>query len=168
VLTLFPYLNKINNMKIRTISYLSLLLFFTFALTSIGCKKDDNNNNNSNTYNLSGNATGDQEVPVVTTNGTGTVSGTYDANTNTLQYSVTWSNLSGPATAAHFHGPALPGQNATVVVPFTIASNGTSATGSTTLTEEQEADLLAGKWYFNVHTDAHKGGEIRGQVTAKK
>lgn len=155
-------------MKIKSISCLGLLLFFSFFLASTGCKKDNNNNNNKNTYQISGNATGDQEVPAVTTNGTGTVSGTYDANTNILQYSVTWSNLSGPATAAHFHGPALPGQNATVVVPFTIGSNGTSASGSTTLTEDQESDLLAGKWYFNVHTDAHKGGEIRGQVTASK
>ena len=25
--------------------------------------------------------------------------------------------------------------------------------------------LMAGKWYFNIHTAANKGGEIRGQAT---
>ena len=36
--------------------------------------------------------------------------------------------------------------------------------GTATLTDAQAADLAAGKWYFNVHTEANKGGEIRGQV----
>jgi hypothetical protein len=34
------------------------------------------------------------------------------------------------------------------------------------LTDPQESDLLNGLWYANVHTQAHGGGEIRGQVTA--
>jgi len=33
------------------------------------------------------------------------------------------------------------------------------------LTDTQAADLLAGKWYFNIHTEANRPGEIRGQVT---
>jgi hypothetical protein len=36
--------------------------------------------------------------------------------------------------------------------------------GSATLSEAQAADLMAGKYYFNVHTAANPGGEIRGQV----
>ncbi len=36
--------------------------------------------------------------------------------------------------------------------------------GSVRLTEAQQADLLAGRWYFNVHTQASPGGEIRGQL----
>ena len=39
--------------------------------------------------------------------------------------------------------------------------------GEATLTDAQAADLQAGKWYFNVHTAANKGGEIRGQVMKK-
>ena len=39
--------------------------------------------------------------------------------------------------------------------------------GEATLTPEQATDLQAGKWYFNIHTAANKGGEIRGQVTKK-
>ena len=37
--------------------------------------------------------------------------------------------------------------------------------GEATLTDAQAADLQAGKYYFNIHTAANKGGEIRGQVT---
>ena len=36
--------------------------------------------------------------------------------------------------------------------------------GKEVLTPEQMADLQAGKWYFNVHTKANPGGEIRGQL----
>jgi len=39
--------------------------------------------------------------------------------------------------------------------------------GSATLTDVQAADLMAGKWYVNIHTAANKGGEIRGQVVKK-
>ena len=46
-----------------------------------------------------------------------------------------------------------------------ITPNASPFEGSATLTEAQATDLLAGKWYVNVHTEANKGGEIRGQVT---
>jgi hypothetical protein len=72
--------------------------------------------------------------------------------------------LSGPATAAHFHGPAEPGKNAGVKVPIPNAT-ASPTEGSATLTDEQAADLMAGKYYVNVHTAANPGGEIRGQVT---
>ena len=39
------------------------------------------------------------------------------------------------------------------------------ARGKATLTDAQAADLMAGRWYVNIHTAANKGGEIRGQVT---
>jgi hypothetical protein len=106
---------------------------------------------------------GADEVPANTEAGTGTVSATYDTATKVFKYTATYSGLTGPATAAHFHGPAAPGANAAPVVPVAppVAS---PINGTATLTDAQAADLAAGKWYFNVHTDAHKGGEIRGQV----
>jgi len=144
----------------------SILVLFLLAIL-VSCSKDDNNNNN-NMYTVSATMSGAQEVPAVTTAGTGTVSGTYDASTNVLTYNVSWSNLSGPAVAAHFHGAADPGTNASVIVPFTLNNNGNAGTasGTATLTDAQETDFLAGKWYANVHTAANGGGEIRGQVTA--
>ncbi len=111
---------------------------------------------------LQGNMTGAQEVPAVNTAGTGTLEATYDKGTHILGYTVTYSGLSGPATAAHFHGPAGPGTNAGVVVPFPNPAD--PIKGETTLTDAQAADLLAGRWYVNVHTRAHPGGEIRAQV----
>jgi CHRD domain len=70
--------------------------------------------------------------------------------------------LTGPATAAHFHGPAAVGANAGVVVPFNPVTS--PITGKATLTDAQIADLETGKWYANVHTAANPGGEIRGQM----
>jgi hypothetical protein len=178
-----PYVNHYENithskrlkytvhMKRRKSGYVSLALAGLFMITmQTSCSKKDNNSSSNNTYKVSASADGNQEVPAVTTSGTGSVTGTYDANTKILQYNVSWSNLSGTATAAHFHGPAAPGSNATVVVPFTIINNGNSgtATGRDTLTAAQETDFLAGKWYFNVHTAAHPSGEIRGQGSATK
>lgn len=114
---------------------------------------------------LGGTLTGAQEVPPVTTGGTGTLDASYDKKSHKLAYTVTYSGLSGPATAAHFHGPAAPGANAGVIVPF--ASAASPIKGEATLTDAQAADLLAGRWYVNVHTRAHPGGEIRSQVTTR-
>ena len=107
---------------------------------------------------------GKSEVPANTSAATGTADIDYDAATKKLSWKLTYSGLSGPATAAHFHGPAEPGKNAGVAVA--IPNAGTSpVTGSATLTDAQAADLEAGKYYVNVHTAANPGGEIRGQVT---
>jgi hypothetical protein len=107
--------------------------------------------------------TGAEEVPPVTTSATGSMEGTYNRSTNMLSYRVTYSGLSGPATAGHIHGPAGPGQNAPPVVPF--ANSGTSPiTGEVRLTPEQFTQLSSGQWYVNIHTARNPGGEIRGQV----
>jgi len=103
------------------------------------------------------------EVPAVDSKASGTLEATYDTASKKLTYTVNYKDLSGPATAAHFHGPADAKANAGVVVP--VAGAVTSPIkGEATLTDAQAADLAAGKLYFNVHTAANKGGEIRGQV----
>ena len=106
---------------------------------------------------------GGAEVPAKTTDGKGTTTATLDTATKVLTYSEDYTGLSGPATAAHFHGPAEAGANAPVVVPF--ASAASPIQGTATLTDAQMADLMAGKWYANVHTAANPAGEIRGQMT---
>jgi CHRD domain len=101
--------------------------------------------------------------PGITSAGKGAATASLDTTTKMLTWAVDYSGLSGPATAAHMHGPADPGANAGVVVPFT-GSLSSPIKGSATLTDAQIAQLEAGKWYVNIHTDANKGGEIRGQL----
>ena len=107
---------------------------------------------------------GATEVPAKTTNGTGTVAATLDTATKMLTYTVTYSGLTGPATAAHFHGPADPGANAGVLVPLSPPLT-SPIKGEATLTPAQVTDFMDGKVYANVHTAENKGGEIRGQLT---
>ena len=107
---------------------------------------------------------GKSEVPANSSAATGNADIDYDAATKKLTWKLTYSGLSGPATAAHFHGPAEAGKHAGVAVAIPNASS-SPAEGSATLTDAQAADLMAGKYYVNVHTAANPGGEIRGQVT---
>jgi hypothetical protein len=114
--------------------------------------------------------TGAQQVPPVETAGKGTADLTYDPATRVLTWSVTFEGLSGPATMAHFHGPAPAGKNAPVVI--WLSKKGSEAEspikGEATLTPEQAVQFTAGEWYINVHTSEHPGGEIRGQVVPPK
>ena len=109
---------------------------------------------------------GATEVPPNTTTGSGTLTATFDPSTKMLTWEGSFSGLTGPATASHFHGPAEPGKNAGVAVwisekgaPFTSPFK-----GSATLTDGQASDLQGGQWYANVHTAANPGGELRGQM----
>ena len=94
--------------------------------------------------------------------GTGSASMTLDDITKEFKWNVQWSGLTGNVTVAHFHGPALPNQNAGVQVPFDTASN--PSIGIAILSSTQESDLLAGLWYINIHSTDEPAGEIRGQV----
>jgi CHRD domain len=105
---------------------------------------------------------GKSQVPPNSSPATGTLTATYDTSSKQLSWKGSYSGLSGPATAAHFHS-AEAGKNGPVAVPIAPATS--PFEGSATLTDEQANDLLAGKFYVNVHTEANKGGEIRGQVT---
>jgi hypothetical protein len=107
---------------------------------------------------------GASEVPANTSTGKGSADIDYDAATKKMTWKLTYSGLSGPATAAHFHGPAEADKNAGVALAIPNATS-SPVEGSATLTDAQAADLAAGKYYINIHTAANPGGEIRGQVT---
>ena len=97
--------------------------------------------------------------------GTGFATMNLDDATNLFSWDISWSGLTGNETVMHFHGSALPNQNAGVQVNFgAISGTSSPSIGSTTISGAQETDLLAGLWYINIHTDAFPGGEIRGQV----
>jgi len=105
-----------------------------------------------------------KEVPPKTSSGEGYAFLTYNEGTRALTWKVYFSGLTGPATAAHFHGPADMTANSGVAIALGAGAPSSPVTGSATLTEAQAAQLTGGMWYVNVHTQANPGGEIRGQV----
>ena len=115
------------------------------------------------TLNYKADLRGDTEVPPTDSKAVGHVTANYDTDSKKLSWHVGYTDLSGPATMAHFHGPARTGKNAPVMVPVSGAM-GSPIDGSATLTDDQAKALANGDMYFNIHTDAHKAGEIRGQV----
>ena len=118
------------------------------------------------TYDLVAHLDGSQEVPPVDTDATGFAALTYDDVTNLLAWDIAWTPLESGEIAMHFHGPAPPGQNTGIQLDIgAISGLSSPSIGSATITDEQEADLLAGLWYINIHSNAFQGGEIRGQVT---
>ena len=108
---------------------------------------------------------GSEETPPNASGGTGSVDATL--NGAALRYTVTSSGLTGPATAAHFHKGAA-GASGPPVVPVPKSDLASPMKGKATLTADQVKDLEGGQWYFNIHTAANPGGEIRGQVTKAK
>jgi hypothetical protein len=104
---------------------------------------------------------GASELPPTDSSGSGKADVTFDTDSKKLTWVVTYSGLSGEPTAAHFHGPAEPGKNAGPVIDI----SGDIKNGSADVTAAQAADLKAGKWDLNIHTEKYPDGEIGGQVT---
>lgn len=113
------------------------------------------------------NLDGDQEVPSNASPGTGfAVARVSDAG-NRLRVSYTWSSLGSGLISAHIHGPADAGVNAGVIFNLTPPTGGTA--GEVLVREfdlgaGQLDQLLAGRWYINLHSQNFGGGEIRGQL----
>lgn len=107
---------------------------------------------------------GASEVPPNDSKGQGSAMVTLDTEAKTVAWKVSFDGLTGDATAAHFHGPAGPGENAGPAVDVSANIN----EGSAPITDQQIADAQAGKWYLNIHTAQYPDGEIRGQLEAAK
>lgn len=118
------------------------------------------------TVTLKGDLKGSNEVPPNNTTATGNAEAVFDPATRRLSWTVNYSGLSGPVTGMHFHGPAEAGRNAGIALPFQAPPGGFTSpvTGSQVINEAQANDLLAGRWYANIHTAANPGGEVRGQM----
>jgi len=134
-----------------------------FSLTS--CNKDDEYVPTSKTVALSG----ANVVPANASPATGSVTYSYNKLARSLNYTITWTGLTGNATAAHIHGQAFKGFVGAVFQDFGTPFPKTAAgTYSGALFIDgyaiTEADLLSGKYYVNIHTAANPGGEIRAQL----
>lgn len=108
------------------------------------------------------NLSGGKEVPANTSVATGTANFILNTTNNTLMYQITYQNLSSAETGTHIHGPAALNRTAGTVHNLPIGNN---KVGTWTYNEAQEADLLNGQMYINIHTQNYPDGEIRGQIT---
>jgi CHRD domain len=108
---------------------------------------------------------GAQQVPAVTSPGSGTANFTFDPATRILTWSITYAGLSSPATMAHLHIGAA-GKNGPIAI--WLSKRGvpptSPITGSAKLTPAQAKQFAAGDWYVNLHSKDHPAGELRGQV----
>ena len=113
-----------------------------------------------------------QETPLFTSTASGSIDANYNRLTETLTYKLTFTGLSGNATAAHIHGLGEAGVSAGVLQTFTPFPAATSGSYSGTLLIDgvkfTEEFLLAGRYYMNIHTALKPAGEIRGQLILSK
>jgi hypothetical protein len=121
---------------------------------------------------FSGALSGASEVPAVTTNGAGAAYVFINEAETEVKYAVSYTGLSGPPIAAHIHvGPA--GANGPIVLPLQV---GPSTMFGTLTQVDLQANTAAPTWaavldairtgraYVKLHTAAHPGGEVRGQL----
>jgi hypothetical protein len=119
---------------------------------------------------------GAAENPGVVTAGTGDVQIVINAAETAVSFSVSSTNLSGPVVAAHIHIGAV-GKNGPIMLPFTVGSGTLRGTltaanlqkvpGAQTFAAALDA-IRSGNAYVNLHTAAHPGGEVRGQLWASR
>ena len=150
-----------------------VLLFSCMAVLSlflfIGCKKDKEPE--SLIKKVTVQLTGAAEVPAVTTTGNGTAEISYDPTLKTISYKITWmlGNSAATTTNMHFHGAEngsdlISSGVAIGITGFSTGSSGTLSGTTIGLTDIQATQLLAGKWYVNIHSSTHTGGELRGNI----
>src|SRR5690242_21896421 len=100
------------------------------------------------TMNFKANLSPSEEVPPTNSKGSGSVTATYDTGSKKLTWKGSYSGLTGPATAAHFH-TGEKGKNGGVTIPIAPATSPTE--GSATLNDQQASDLIASKLYVHAH-----------------
>ncbi len=161
------FITKKNNALIMKFRTLSVPISFLFVIGMI-LVANPNAAYSTTSSACSASLDGAQEVPAVDTEGSGSASMEYDPSSNELTWSIEFSELSGPANAAHFHGPGATGVNAGVQVNIgEVSGLDSPMEGSAELTAEQASMLLDEELYINIHTDANPNGEIRGQVSCE-
>lgn len=155
-------------MRIPKLTALSISLSF---LLFVSCKSTEELEKENIYYGNALPMSGAQEIPAVATSATGTIDADYNRLTRTLSYKLTFSGLTDSAVAAHIHGLGEAGVVAPVVQTFTFPRRKEGSYSSTLLVDGvkiKEEDILAGRYYINIHSKAYTGGEIRGQLILTK
>ena len=115
------------------------------------------------TTNFRATLNGAAETPPAASAAGGTLKAEYSHLSHILTWELYVNGLSSPMTRGYFHGPdGIGGEQG--VVEFNQPFSGNALIGGATLTEQQAADLFAGRWYIDIQTEQFPGGEIRGPV----
>ena len=152
--------------KLTVMVAICAVLLTTFS----GCKKDDDEVVDP-MKRVTVTLTGAQEVPAVTSTGNASAKLIFDPSLKTINYNITWTLGSATATTVnmHFHG-AEDGSDLKNSAPvigltgFSTTNTGTLTGTTIALTDAQVAQLLAGKWYLNIHSSTVTSGELRGNI----
>ncbi|WP_276359884.1 CHRD domain-containing protein [Daejeonella sp. H1SJ63] len=157
------------SLQIRIAQTMAIILLTSFTMS--GCKKDKTEEPLSLIKKATIQLSGAQEVPAVNTTGTGTAEISYDPTMKMISYKITWQlgNTAATTTNMHFHGSDTGSDTvssgvALAITGFSTGSSGTLNGTSVALTDAQEAQLLAGKWYVNIHSSTVGSGELRGNI----
>lgn len=134
-----------------------LLAIMVLSFLFVSCKKDKKDDNMTVFKAM---LKGSSEVPSNGSTATGNTTLTYNGDTKTFTAVTTYSGLT--PTMGHIH-KAVAGSNGPVIFPFTDLGSPITLTSSS-LTEAQVTALFKDSMYVNLHTTAHPGGEIRGQL----
>lgn len=162
-------------MKLIKLTALSLLL--TGSLFIISSCESDAELRRTSDYSKTGiMLTGANETPATPTTALGTLDVSYTKSSKILSYTINWSGLTGPVTAAHIHGLAPTGYAAGVLQSFstsaivkcpTVSNTSCGTYKGTLLVDDvvvKEDNLLNGMYYVNLHTATYPAGEIRAQI----
>ena len=143
---------------------------FAFAITS--CKKETENNVSKNDLIV---MNGAQVAPPNQSAASAQLGVVYESRTKVLNYLIVWSGLTADASAIHVHGPADRGFAGPVIQTITMTDAMKKRAGSYSGNlfidgvKLTEAELLAGKYYVDIHTTGTfaTSGEVRGQIEFK-
>lgn len=148
-----------------------LFMCIIASLAVSACKDDDGDIILDPIKRSTAQFSGANEVPAITSTGTGSADLVYDGVTKILTYKITWQLGSTTATTAnmHFHGAedGSPAKSSPVIIPitgFSTASGGTLTGATPVLTDAQVNQLMSEKWYLNIHSSTVPSGEIRANI----
>jgi hypothetical protein len=99
--------------------------------------------------------------PPTASPGLGSLTASYSPSRRILTWNLNYRDLSGRITYAEIRGPDIEGTDS-AVVPINLLIEGTQHPGEATITDQQAADMLAGRWYVVLKTEKFPSGEIKG------